>query len=91
MQTSEEITLKEWQDIIEKKLDKFYLPPPIGGPAPNAQSMPKILGKMMNNSQRHRNVSAFLDFLKDCSNQFKKKLKKKIINKSIKIYIIAKI
>ena len=70
MQTSEEITLKEWQDIMEKKLDKFYLPPPIGGPAPNAKCMPKILGKMMNISQRHRNVSAFLDFLKDCSNQF---------------------
>jgi len=70
MQTSEEITLKEWQDIMEKNLDKFYLPPPIGGPAPNAKCMPKILGKMMNISQRHRNVSAFLDFLKDCSNQF---------------------
>jgi hypothetical protein len=70
MQTSEEITLKEWQDIMEKKLDKFYLPPPIGGLAPNAKGMPKILSKMMNISQRHKNVSAFLDFLKDCSNQF---------------------
>ena len=67
---SDEITLNEWQNIVDKKLDKFFSPPSIGVPDMNTQRISKMLSKEVNNSHGRRKVSEFMDFLNKCSKQF---------------------
>ena len=67
---SDEITLNEWQDIVDKKLDKVFSPPSIGGLDMNTHRISKILSKEVENSHNRRKVSEFMDFLNKCSIQF---------------------
>jgi len=67
---TDEITLNEWQDIMDKRLDKVFSPPSIGGLDMNTHRISKMLSKEVKNSHDRRKVSEFMDFLNKCSKQF---------------------